>query len=138
MVLFSHGLVPTRFLIILSHLSIAVLILWSRDQNVKSCLSLDYTDEEYLLQDKELVIGLSIALGLLGFELLGFLSGVTMFVPLTAMISIACHGSASILLTYFVLDEWDCHLYWWLFTFCSVLPAVTEAVTILRSLFLKN
>ena len=40
----------------------------------------------------------------------GFLSGLSMFSPTVALISIAAHSSAAVALAYFALDVWDCNL----------------------------
>jgi hypothetical protein len=40
----------------------------------------------------------------------GFLSGLSMFSPSVALISIAAHSAAAVSLAYFALDVWDCNL----------------------------
>ena len=45
----------------------------------------------------------------------GFLSGLSMFSPSVALLSIAAHSAAAVSLAYFALDVWDCNLvctYW--------------------------
>ncbi|KDR21013.1 hypothetical protein L798_04525 [Zootermopsis nevadensis] len=138
MVFIAGGLIPARFLTLISHLTIVIIILWSRDENIKACLPFEYTTEDYSRKDIELQTGLGIAIMLIGFELLTFLLGITMFMPSAAMISIAAHFSASVLLAYFLFDEWDCSLYWWVFAFCSMLPAVIDATTAIGVLVLKK
>ncbi|XP_023723739.1 transmembrane protein 107-like isoform X2 [Cryptotermes secundus] len=138
MVFVAGGLIPARFLTLISHLTIVIVILWSRDENVKACLPLEYTAEDYSKKDVEVQTGLGIAIMFIGIELLTFLMGITMFLPSVAMISIASHSSASVLLAYFVFDEWDCNLYWWVFAFCSVPPAIIDATAAIGILVLKK
>jgi hypothetical protein len=52
--------------------------------------------------------------------------------------AIAAHSSASVLLAYFLFDEWDCNLYWWVFAFCSVPPAIIDATAAVGILVLKK
>lgn len=52
--------------------------------------------------------------------------------------AVASHSSASVLLSYFLFDEWDCHLYWWVFTFCSLLPAIVDGVVAIGVLVLRK
>jgi hypothetical protein len=52
--------------------------------------------------------------------------------------AIACHSSASVLLSYFLFDEWDCHLYWWVFAFCSMLPAIVDGAVAIGVLALRK
>ncbi|KAL7394328.1 hypothetical protein ABVT39_024325 [Epinephelus coioides] len=73
------NLVPARFLTITAHLVIVITIFWSRENNVKACLPLDYTQEQYDNEDRKLVVALAVTLGLFAIELAGFFSGVSMF-----------------------------------------------------------
>ena len=113
-------------------------MLLSRDANVLACLPFDYTKEDYSRKDIELAAGLSVAIGLLCIELVGFLSGLTMFSSSVALLSIIAHATASVAMGYFALDAWDCNLYWWIFSFCSALPALVEIFVMIGVLGLKR
>ncbi|XP_055020035.1 transmembrane protein 107 isoform X1 [Boleophthalmus pectinirostris] len=121
-----HSLVPARFLTITAHLVIVITIFWSRDNNVKACLPLEYTQEQYEEADKRLVVGLAVTLGLFAIELAGFFSGVSMFNCSQGLLSLAVHCSASVSLSFFVFEKWECWTYWVIFACCSVLPACVE------------
>jgi hypothetical protein len=54
------------------------------------------------------------------------------------LIAITAHSSASVLLAYFLFDEWDCNLYWWVFAFCSMLPAIIDATAAVGVLAFKK
>ena len=136
--LHASGLVPTRFLVMVAHFILTTTILISREENVKACLPFEYTDEDFERKDVELSAGLGVAIGLLVIELLGFLSGISMFAPSVTLLSIAAHASASVALAYFCLDVWDCDLYWWVFGFCSALPALAEMLLMIGVLGLKK
>uniref|UniRef100_A0A6I8N731 Transmembrane protein 107 n=1 Tax=Ornithorhynchus anatinus TaxID=9258 RepID=A0A6I8N731_ORNAN len=73
------GLVPSRFLTLVAHLVIVITMFWSREINVRASLPLEFTKEEYDSQDRQLVIALSVTLGLFVVELAGFFSGISMF-----------------------------------------------------------
>ena len=122
----------------ISHLILCVTILLSRDANVKACLPFDYNEEDYSRKDIELAAGLSVAIGLLCIEYVGFLSGLTMFSSSVALLSIITHSTASVAMGYFALDVWDCNLYWWIFSFCSALPALVEIFVMIGVLGLKR
>ncbi|ELU06288.1 hypothetical protein CAPTEDRAFT_140497 [Capitella teleta] len=47
------GLVPARFLCMIAHLVLTIVILLSRDSNVKACLPLNYSPNEYDSKDTE-------------------------------------------------------------------------------------
>ena len=124
----------------ISHLILCVTALLSRDANVIACLPFDYTKDEglYERKDIELAAGLSVAIGLLCIEFVGFLSGLTMFSSSVALLSIITHSTASVAMGYFALDVWDCNLYWWIFSFCSALPALVEIFVMIGVLGLKR
>ncbi|XP_055045401.1 transmembrane protein 107 like [Misgurnus anguillicaudatus] len=122
------SLVPSRFLTLIAHLVIVIIIFWSRENSVKACLPLDYTNEEYRSEDTRLVVALSVTLGLFAVELIGFLSGISMFNNNQALLSIGCHASGSVALLFFMFEQWTCSIYWWIFGFCSVIPALYEII----------
>lgn len=122
-----------------AHLVITVTLLLSRDENVRACLPLDHTRLEYARKDVELATGLGAGLGLLVIEFLGFLSGLSMFgAPSVTITSIMAHATASVALGYFALDVWDCDLYWWIFGFCSAVPALLEIFVMIGVLGLRK
>ncbi|XP_072573322.1 transmembrane protein 107 isoform X3 [Paramormyrops kingsleyae] len=115
-----HSLVPARFLTLTAHLVIVITIFWSRDNNVRACLPLDFSQDEYRSQDTQLVVALSVTLGLFAIELAGFFSGVSMFNSTQSLLSIAAHASASVALLFFLFEQWSCAIYWWIFGFCRL------------------
>ncbi len=118
---------------------LAITLLISRHENVRACLPIDHTELDYERKDVELATGLGVAIGLLVIELLGFMSGLSMFgAPTVSLVSIVAHATASVALAYFALDIWDCDLYWWIFVFCSGLPALLEILLMIGVLGLKK
>eukprot|EP00066_Takifugu_rubripes_P014860 XP_011604126.1 PREDICTED: transmembrane protein 107 isoform X3 [Takifugu rubripes] len=109
-----NSLVPARFLTITAHLVIVITIFWSRENNVKACLPLDFTQEQYDSEDKKLVTALAIT------------------------IAIGAHASASVALVFFLFEHWECGIYWWIFVFCSVLPACVEILLLIAVFGLKK
>lgn len=134
----NDALVPTRFLTLSAHFVLLVTLLWARDDNVRACLPPGFSDADYGRKDTEIIIGLSLGLFLLVFEILGFFSGVSMFFPSQALISIIAHCAASIALTYFVVEVWNCTAYWWIFGLCSLIPAFSELCVIIGVTLLKK
>ncbi|XP_060564166.1 transmembrane protein 107-like isoform X2 [Ruditapes philippinarum] len=128
------GIVPARFLTIISHLVLVIVIFWSRRPNIESCLPRTYTQAEYDKKDLEMIIGLSVALGLFAIELVGFFGGLTMFTSLQCLLSTAVHGGAFVALTFFLFEIWPCDWYWYIFGVCSALPGVTEVFSIISTL----
>ena len=71
--LHTSGLVPTRFLTMVSHLILTITLLLSRDENVRACLPLDHTRADFERKDVELATGLGAAIGLLIIEFMRFI-----------------------------------------------------------------
>uniref|UniRef100_A0A674MXZ7 Transmembrane protein 107 n=1 Tax=Takifugu rubripes TaxID=31033 RepID=A0A674MXZ7_TAKRU len=115
-----NSLVPARFLTITAHLVIVITIFWSRENNVKACLPLDFTQEQYDSEDKKLVTALAITIGMFVIELAGFFTGVSMFNCTQGLLSLAVHCSASVSLSFFVFEKWECWTYWVVFAFCRL------------------
>ncbi|XP_005399487.1 PREDICTED: transmembrane protein 107 isoform X2 [Chinchilla lanigera] len=106
------GLVPSRFLTLMAHLVVVITLFWSRDSNVLACLPLRFTPEQYKKRDIEL------AHHYLWIQRLSF--------TLVRFQAIGAHCSASVALSFFIFERWECTTYWYIFAFCSALPAVTE------------
>ncbi|KAI5097652.1 transmembrane protein 107 [Silurus meridionalis] len=97
---------------------------YHKGNNVKSCLPLDFTEEQYTTEDNRLIISLSVTLFLFAIELFGFFSGVSMFNSNQGVLSMVCHCSASVSLSFFVFQQWECWVYWIIFAFCRSARAI--------------
>ncbi|KAM6968207.1 transmembrane protein 107-like isoform 3-T3 [Aplochiton taeniatus] len=132
------NLVPARFLTIIAHLVIVITIFWSRDNNVKACLPLNFSQEEYDREDTRLVVALAVTVGLFAVELSGFFSGVSMFNCSQGLLSLVVHCSASVSLSFYVFQKWECWTYWVVFGLCSVLPAFVEILLFIAVFGMKK
>ncbi|XP_033107701.1 transmembrane protein 107-like isoform X1 [Anneissia japonica] len=132
------NIVPARFLCLISHLVVAITILWARDANVIASIPADYTQDEYDDKDVSLIVGLVFTLFFIGLELVGFMSGVSMFSNFANLISVIAHASATVSLSYFLFEKWPIYRFWWIFSFCSVVPAFIEMVIIISVACLKR
>ena len=156
----ASGLVPARFLVLTAHLVLTLAVLLARRDTVLACLPLDHSDLDMDRKDTELAAGLGVTIGLLAIEMvweqdiqnifklysliailytqLGFLSGLSMFSAVQSLLSISLHAAASVAMAYLILDTWDCDLFWWIFSLCSVLPAISELTILVGVLGLKK
>nr|XP_033781288.1 transmembrane protein 107 isoform X6 [Geotrypetes seraphini] len=119
-----NSLVPSRFLTLIAHLVIVITIFWSRVLPVHP--------------SKIMIVALSVTLGLFAVELVGFLSGVSMFNNAQSLLSLCAHCSASICLSFFVFQKWECFTYWYILGFCSALPACIEIILFIAVFGLKK
>ncbi|PAA68856.1 hypothetical protein BOX15_Mlig009266g2 [Macrostomum lignano] len=128
-----NGLIPARFLVLISHIVITVTIFISRDLHIKASLSTTYTTAEYNAEDLKFIIVLAVSCFLFAFELLSFLFGVTMFLPTQSLFSTASHFAGSVALLLFLLDSWPVNDFFYIFGFCIAFPAVTEVFAIISA-----
>lgn len=135
--MFLGSLVVSRFLSLVAHFVVTVIIFLSKEANIKACLPIQYTDGEFSTKDMELIVGLSLTLVFLGVEFAGFIGGCSMFNGTATMLSIAAHSSAAISLSMFVIEEWDCDQFWYIFGFCSAFPVVIEICVLLGVLVFR-
>ncbi|XP_065341259.1 transmembrane protein 107-like [Cloeon dipterum] len=137
-ILADGGLIPTRFLTLLAHLVVLIILIWSREENVHACMPLEYSIEDFKTKDTRLLIGLCTAVALIVVELFGFLSGLSMFITSVSAVSSFCHGLGSILLSMAVVDSWDCNMFWWVFAATSITPAIVEIIATCMLVILHN
>ena len=128
----------SRFLTLISHFVLTLTVLMGREENVLACLPLDHTELDLTRKDTELAAGLGVTIALLAIEMIGFLSGLTMFSPLQSLLSIGTHATATVAMAYLILDIWDCDLFWWIFSLCTCFPAVVELTIMVAVLGLKK
>ena len=136
-----HGVgsfIPVRFLALIAHSVLLITMLWSRKSTLDTCLPPEYTTQQYNDMHETMTIGFALALALLGVEVLGFLFGVSMFVFGLAIISILAHCFGVVTLTLFILRAWSCQRYWYIFGFCSAVPAFFEIVAIVLFMLKKR
>ncbi|XP_064642318.1 transmembrane protein 107-like isoform X2 [Lineus longissimus] len=126
------GLVPTRFLCLVAHLIVTIMIFWVRDYNVKASLASGYTQEEYTAKDTELIIGLSVALGLFALEFIGFFGGISMFMHSQGLISITAHAAGAGALTYFFFWRWTIIDFWMITAWANGLPALLDLIILIN------
>ncbi|KAI5628877.1 transmembrane protein 107, partial [Silurus asotus] len=110
-----NSLVPARFLILTAHLVMVITIFWSRVNAHTHTTKSKGICSLFVLR---LIISLSVTLFLFAIELFGFFSGVSMFNSNQGVLSMVCHCSASVSLSFFVFQQWECWVYWIIFAFC--------------------
>lgn len=129
-----RSLIGARFLVILAHFVVVITMFWSINENVLSCIPSDYTTSEYDKARAFLITLLSLTVALFTIEIASFVFGLSMFNVSQTLISIFAHFSGSITLSFFIVDQWACSTYWYIFWFCSALPTFTELCVLLHVL----
>ncbi|CAG0920582.1 unnamed protein product [Notodromas monacha] len=124
------SLMPSRFLSLVAHFVILVTAMSDKKANVLASLPWDFTEEEWNGKMRELSAGLIVSLVFICVELVTFLFGVTMFLPMQSVISIFCHGGGAITMGIFLVDVWDTYWFWWSFGVFSAVPFACELASV--------
>jgi len=111
------SVIGARFLILLVHLILVITLFWSLDENAISCLPESFTQDELGKTKTFLTTLYSITIALFFVEFSSFISGCSMFSINQSLISIFAHFGASIALSFFIVNQWSCSTYWFIFWF---------------------
>ncbi|XP_037664875.1 transmembrane protein 107 isoform X3 [Choloepus didactylus] len=113
------GIVPSRFLTLMAHLVVVITLFWSRAGGSALC------------HPGPLCSGAGRLL-LRSFHVQQHPE------PHLRSQAIGAHCSASVALSFFIFERWECTTYWYIFVFCSALPAVTEMALFVAVFGLKK
>eukprot|EP01083_Nonionella_stella_P016588 46339_1 len=124
--------VPTRFLSSIAHFIVVVLVFSTKADNLNSGLAVDRTQSVYDTASSELTAALWLSVVCFIIEFFGLLGGYSLFKTAHNTFYIACHCAGAVLVSLFVLDEWNYKSFWYLWGFFSLPPALIEMVSIIR------
>lgn len=136
-----NSLIPLRFMALMGHFVIVIVIFWSRDDVVRVCVDWDSPDslsQQSQAKSVEMTTAFSLSITFVSIEILCFLSGLTMFYQLHCFFSFLCHTLACIGLGIFVIDSWECGLVWWIFALFTFLPGFAEILIFSSIIFCKR
>ena len=68
----------------------------------------------------------------------GYLSLTRVLLPLHFTLALCMHSLGSLSLLAFVLDAWECGLFWWIFALTVVGPMLAELYVVVRSMLLSG
>ncbi|KAI8900945.1 transmembrane protein [Globomyces pollinis-pini] len=132
----TNTLLPTRFLLTISHILFVIMVSFTKDANVLASIPLgDLSNFQAVNSSIQAALGLT----WIGFfiEMVGIFYGLSIFQKRLNTLYILAHASASICLSMFVSDIWVVGCYWYIFFFCSVIPILVDLVMLSRVVVLK-
>ena len=127
--------VPARFIVTLGHLLAIVMAFWTLSDNVETTVGVTAT-----LNNKDLVdsttagaqVTLWLSLGLTVFDILGLVSGLSMFLANVNVAHILLHFLGSLYTSWFIMYQWNVTTLWYIWgPFCLV-PFLIELLTVMR------
>ncbi|KAI8916892.1 transmembrane protein [Entophlyctis helioformis] len=129
----ADTMVPARFLVTTSHFMATIMAYMTRDGNIKTALPINST-VDYTAFSQSLTAAIAFSWILFVADFVGLFSGITMFSTRTNALHIAAHAAGTITLSFYISEGWHYLSYWYIFTFCSLLPGLVEIWLLLRTL----
>eukprot|EP00696_Hemimastix_kukwesjijk_P004362 gnl/Hemi2/15380_TR5177_c0_g2_i1.p1 gnl/Hemi2/15380_TR5177_c0_g2~~gnl/Hemi2/15380_TR5177_c0_g2_i1.p1 ORF type:complete len:154 (+),score=18.90 gnl/Hemi2/15380_TR5177_c0_g2_i1:36-464(+) len=132
MVTSVHGsVIPARFYATIGHFILLVMIFYSKGDNITASLSSGYSASDYNSANSVFVIGLAVALALIGVEMVGLFGGLTIFALHLNVTHTVLHFIGVITLSLFILQTWSYTAYWPIFVITSIIPGILEICTLI-------
>jgi hypothetical protein len=125
-------LVPVRFIVTFTHLLACVMVTYTSDENVTRGLGLDHlfgqhTNSVAAKSEIDGLVGAAIALCVI--DLLGLVTGLTMFNNSLNLLHICLHFFGSISVCWFILYSWHYMTFWYMLIGTNIIPTFFEVVS---------
>lgn len=129
----SQTLFPAKFLCLIGHIAMIIIIFFIKEDNIFAGISYYSVknDSEYNQAWDSLVAALSLSIIIMLFELSVLLVGVTMQHPFVTVTSIAFHSLGVIFLIWYFLLSWRYQVIWAIWIFTNVIPFTMELCTLI-------
>lgn len=112
----TETLVPGKFVCIIGHILLVIIMYYLRDSNIYAGIS--YTassdSDEYEKAEISLLISLAFATICLAFEVLIVLIGLTLYNDLLSVSSIFFHTLGMLFSIWFILMNWSYEVHWYI------------------------
>ncbi|ORX65767.1 hypothetical protein BCR32DRAFT_297671 [Anaeromyces robustus] len=126
-------IIPSRFLATIAHIIASIMVFITKEGNIRHSLPLVTTQQSYSYVNKKLTVYIILSWFCFVVELFGFFSGITMFNGKANIIHSFLHAIATILISCFIIERWHFIVYLYIFSFCSIIPALIESCLIIKS-----
>lgn len=113
-----------------AHFLIVAMIFYSKRENVLASVAVRHDQSEYDDNMHSMNGALAVCLVCFAIEAISFFGGFSMFNLALSTLQIAAHMSASVALSFFVVEKWHYLKFWHILAFASVIPAMLELACI--------
>lgn len=138
----SKELFPAKFLTLVIHIGMVLVIFFVTEDNIYAGISYSAakSDSEYNKAGNSLLAALSLSLIFMMFELSVLLIGVTLQYPVVSILSISLHTLGIIFLVWYFLLSWRYDVMWSISVLTSFTPFCIELSTLIlfKCLFLQG
>lgn len=129
----SRELFPAKFLCLIGHMSLVIVIFFVKEDNIFAGISYSAVkyDAEYNEARDSLLSALSLSIIFLLFELSVLLVGVTLLFPSVTIASIGFHSLGIVFLVWYFLLSWRYQVIWAIWMFTCIVPFAIELITLI-------
>ena len=108
-----------------------------QDANIQAGLSQNPSESEFDDADRSIKAALGLSMICFFLAFFGLFSGVSLFFGRVSFLHIVCHFVGGLTTSWFIIDEWHYQTYWYIYAFCSLIPAIAEVIVLFFTFVLK-
>jgi len=129
----TETLIKSKFLVLLGHLFLVIVLYYTREDNIYAGVKKDArpSDSEFENAEASMLSCLSFMVGFLLFELGVLFIGMTINFDSVSIASVFFHGVGVLALIWFYLLNWNYLVIWYIFAFGSFIPFAVELASVL-------
>ncbi len=121
----------------MGHLIAVIILGYHFRANVLAGLPSNPTILEYNDAENDLKKAWIVALIMFIFDFFGLFGGFSIFFRSVNLFQIIIHFIGALYTTWFILNEWNYKVYWYIVVFCSIFPAFIEFCVLISIFVLK-
>lgn len=121
-------LVPARFITLMGHFLAVVCLFFTKSDNVRAGLPLRHSQSEFDRANASILTALVLSMIFFFIELVGFWTGLTMFLHTHNFAAVIFHVAGAIATSILITEGSHYNIFWIYFAFFNALPGVLELV----------
>lgn len=129
----TESIAPVKFLTCISHVLMIISIFWTYEQNLKTGLPENYSNNEELLARVSVYVCLIITLAMQSFEILMLFVGYSLFFDAGNLIQSVFHVLGTILTSWFILNDWEYKGIWGIWFFTVLTPFIIDLGIVMKA-----
>ena len=129
----TESIAPVKFLTCISHVLMIISIFWTYEQNLKTGLPENYSNNDELLARISVYVCLIITLAMQSFEILMLFVGYSLFFDAGNLIQSVFHVLGTVLTCWFILNDWEYSGIWGIWFFTVLTPFIIDLGIVMKA-----
>ena len=131
------AVIPARFMLTMGHLVSLLMIVYTKKENILAGLPRDPGKARYDDAKAEFEAAYVVCLACFVFDMVGILTGTSLFFPKANLLQIICHFAGGVLVSSMIAQSWQYQYIWLVVAFCNVPTALCEIAILVAIFVLK-